>query len=67
MSIRKRRLMNKRIKPKSWVFSYWFRRAGEKDWQQSSQTHSSRLPPFSKAVIPFKHAAFYLYPKLEAK
>jgi hypothetical protein len=65
MNARKRRLLNKRIKPKTYIFSYWFRRTGE-DWQQHTQTFSSRMPPFYRALIPVSYGPDVAWPRLEA-
>jgi hypothetical protein len=65
MSIRKRRLLNKRIKPKTYIFSYWFKRQEDDTWQQHIEKFSSRLTPFNRCVIKITNNTSYLYPKLE--
>jgi hypothetical protein len=65
MNARRRRLLNKRIKPRTYTFSFWFKRPGE-EWQREVETHSSRLPPFNRCVMRYMDNTYYLYPRLEA-
>jgi hypothetical protein len=49
MNTRKRRLLNKRIKPRIYTFSYWAKwpNAG---WKRFEKTYIQRLPPYVFAI-----------------